>query len=59
MIYTLKQKIIDNIIVFMLIMSTGGLLFVFNRNLMYFVFTFFLIVTLLSYIQKDIRTEKS
>ena len=47
MIYTLKQKIIDNIIVFMLIMSTGGLLFVFNRNLMYFVFTFFLIVTLL------------
>ena len=42
MIYTLKQKIIDNIIVFMLIMSTGGLLFVFNRNLMYSIFTFLL-----------------
>ena len=39
MIYTLKQKIVDNIIVFMLIMSTGGLLFVFNRNLMYLIFT--------------------
>ena len=42
MIYTLKQKIIDNIIVFMLVMSTGGLLFVFNRNLMYIIFTSFL-----------------
>ena len=47
MIYTLKQKIIDNIIVFMLIMSTGGLLFVFNRNLMYLIFTVLLIGTLI------------
>jgi len=31
--YTLKQKLIDNLLVFMLVMSTGGLLFVFNRNL--------------------------
>jgi len=47
MIYTLKQKIIDNIIVFMLIMSTGGLLFVFNRNLMYLIFTVLLFATLI------------
>tara|TARA_B100000287_G_C20644230_1_gene784556 strand:+ start:753 stop:2006 length:1254 start_codon:yes stop_codon:yes gene_type:complete len=38
MIYTFKQKIIDTIIVFLLVMSTGGLLFVFNRNNMYLVF---------------------
>lgn len=38
MIYTLKQKFIDNLIVFMLIMSTGGLLFVFNRNILFLVF---------------------
>ena len=47
MIYTLKQKIVDNIIVFMLIMSTGGLLFVFNRNLMYFIFTVILVGSIL------------
>ena len=47
MIYTLKQKIIDNIIIFMLIMSTGGLLFVFNRNLMYLIFTVLLVGTLI------------
>tara|TARA_B110000467_G_C18333038_1_gene494959 strand:- start:2002 stop:3264 length:1263 start_codon:yes stop_codon:yes gene_type:complete len=38
MIYTVKQRMIDNLIVFMLIMSTGGLLFVFNRNLSYLIF---------------------
>ena len=38
MIYTLKQKFLDNLIVFMLIMSSGGLLFVFNRNLSYGIF---------------------
>ncbi|MBC8267001.1 MAG: O-antigen ligase family protein [Flavobacteriales bacterium] len=36
--YTLKQKFIDNLITFMLIMSTGGLLFVLNRNLLYALF---------------------
>ena len=35
MIYTLKQKFLDNLIVFMLVMSSGGMLFVFNRNLLY------------------------
>jgi len=38
MIYTLKQKFVDNLLVFMLVMSTGGLLFVFNRNELYLVF---------------------
>ena len=38
MIYTLKQKFFDSLIVFMLVMSSGGLLFVFNRNLLYGVF---------------------
>jgi len=38
MIYTLKQKFLDNLIVFMLVMSSGGLLFVFNRNLSYGIF---------------------
>ena len=38
MIYTLKQKFLDSLIVFMLVMSSGGLLFVFNRNLLYGVF---------------------
>lgn len=47
MIYTLRQKITDNIIVVMLVMSTGGLLFVFNRNLMYLIFMSFLVGTLL------------
>ena len=47
MIYTLKQKFIDNLIVFMLIMSTGGLLFVFNRNLMYLIFAVLLVGTLI------------
>ena len=37
--YAPAKRIVDNIIVFMLIMSTGGLLFVFNRNLMYLIFT--------------------
>ena len=31
--YNFKQKIIDTLLVFLLVMSTGGLLFVFNRNL--------------------------
>ena len=36
--YSIEQKIIDNLLVFMLVMSTGGLLFVFNRNLSYAIF---------------------
>jgi len=43
MIYTLKQKFIDNVIVFLLVMSSGGMLFVFNRNVMYAVFLLLLV----------------
>ncbi len=45
MIYTLKQKLLDNLIVFMLVMSSGGLLFVFNRNLSYVIFVIILSVS--------------
>ena len=57
MIYTLKQKFIDNLIVFMLVMSSGGLLFVFNRNIMYglfFIFIFIAIFFTSKKIKKDI-----
>jgi hypothetical protein len=47
MIYTVKQRMIDNLIVFMLIMSTGGLLFVFNRNVMSVLFFGVLIFSIL------------
>ena len=46
MIYTYKQKIIDTLIVFLLVMSTGGLLFVFNRNNMYLLFSCVLITAI-------------
>jgi hypothetical protein len=45
MIYTLKQKFLDNLIVFMLVMSSGGLLFVFNRNLSYGIFLAILFIS--------------
>ena len=45
MIYTLKQKFLDGLIVFMLVMSSGGLLFVFNRNLSYGIFLSILIAS--------------
>lgn len=50
--YTLLQKFLDNIIVFLLIMSSGGMLFVFNRNVMYFVFLFCLFLVFLTSINK-------
>ena len=46
MIYTFKQKVIDTLIVFLLVMSTGGLLFVFNRNNMYLLFSCVLIAAI-------------
>ena len=42
--YTLKDKFFDSIILFFLVMSSGGILFVFNRNIMYTVFLFFLLL---------------
>ena len=43
MIYSLKEKFFDNIILLLLVLSTGGLLFVFNRNLASVSFLFVLI----------------
>ena len=36
--YSLKEKYTDNLLVLLLIFTGGGLLFVFNRNLMYYFF---------------------
>ena len=36
--YTLNQKYTDNILTLLLVFTGGGLLFVFNRNLMYYFF---------------------
>ena len=36
MIYTLKEKFTDNLLVLLLVFTGGGLLFVFNRNAMYY-----------------------
>jgi len=47
MIYTLKQKFIDNLLMFFLVMSAGGLLFVFNRNVMSVLFFGVLIFSIL------------
>ena len=47
MIYTLKQKFIDSLIVFMLIMSAGGMLFVLNRNIASVVFLLFILFVLI------------
>ena len=52
MIYTLKQKFIDNIIVFFLVISSGGMLFVFNRNIMYSVFLILLVFVFIGNISK-------
>lgn len=47
MTYTLKQKFIDNLLMFFLVMSAGGLLFVFNRNFMSVMFFGVLIFSIL------------
>ena len=39
----MKRKILNNLILFMLVSSTGGLLFVFNRNLSYLFFSLIII----------------
>ena len=43
-VYTLREKYIDNILMLFLVFTGGGLLFVFNRNFMYYTFLTFLIV---------------
>jgi hypothetical protein len=47
MIYTLREKYIDNLLVLLLVFTAGGLLFVFNRNLMYYFFLSTLLITIL------------
>ncbi len=47
MIYTLREKYTDNLLVLLLVFTAGGLLFVFNRNLMYYFFLSTLLITLL------------
>ena len=47
MFYSLREKYTDNLIVLLLVFTGGGLLFVFNRNLMYYVFTAMLVIILL------------
>ena len=47
MIYTFREKHIDNLLVLLLVFTAGGLLFVFNRNLMYYFFLSTLLITIL------------
>ncbi|MDC0029392.1 O-antigen ligase family protein [bacterium] len=47
MFYSLREKYTDNLLVLLLVFTGGGLLFVFNRNLMYYIFTAFLVIVLL------------
>ena len=47
MFYSLREKYTDNLLVLLLVFTGGGLLFVFNRNLMYYIFTFFLVIVFL------------
>ena len=42
--HTLGDKFFDSIILFFLVMSSGGMLFVFSRNIMYAVFLFVLLL---------------
>ena len=50
-------NIIDSVIVSLLILSTGGLLFVFNRNLCYAIFIFVLFFAIL-FSRKKYRTKE-
>ena len=56
MYYSLQHKVIDNLIVMLLIFSSGGLLFVFNRNMTYGVFIGLLLFALL-FFGKALKTN--
>ena len=47
MFYSLREKYTDNLLVLFLVFTGGGLLFVFNRNLMYYIFTVLLVIVIL------------
>ncbi len=46
-LYTIREKLVDNLLVLFLVFTGGGLLFVFNRNFMYYTFLAILIVSIL------------
>ena len=47
MLYSLREKYTDNLLVLLLVFTGGGLLFVFNRNLMYYIFTALMVIVIL------------
>ena len=47
MIYSIQNKIIDTILFFLMIISTGGMYFVLNRNIMSICFFIFLVFTII------------
>ena len=47
-----KQNFLDNLIILLLVLSTGGLLFVFNRNIWYFFFCTLLVLALFFSLEK-------
>ena len=47
MIYTLREKFTDNLLVLLLVFTGGGLLFVFNRNAMYYLLLALLVIVIL------------
>lgn len=59
-LYTIREKLVDNLLALFLVFTAGGLLFVFNRNFMYYTFLAILIVSiLLNYhrIKKDLMNS--
>ena len=52
--YPFKHRLIDNLIVMLLVFSSGGLLFVFNRNIMYSIF-FLLLIAAFIFTGKKIK----
>ena len=59
-LYTIREKLVDNLLVLFLVFTGGGLLFVFNRNFMYYTFLAVLIISiLLNYhrIKKDLMNS--
>tara|TARA_B100000965_G_scaffold367681_1_gene353811 strand:+ start:2161 stop:3435 length:1275 start_codon:yes stop_codon:yes gene_type:complete len=58
--YTLREKYVDNLLVLFLVFTGGGLLFVFNRNFMYYTFLAFLLISILlnySKIRRDLMNS--
>ena len=59
-LYTIREKLVDSLLVLFLVFTGGGLLFVFNRNFMYYIFLAVLVISiLLNYhrIRKDLMNS--